>query len=1038
MESVTVQPESLLGFIRQIPLFKMHSDQELAELLKAVELRRLHSGQLVFDEGDSGDFFYIVYSGRIRILIRKEDRKEVSLGVITTGGHFGETALITNAPRNAFARAVEESVLLAISKATFHESLLATPEQRDYFERFIQSSSIHRFVRTCTDLSAVPAQELRELVLNFQPESFRAGQVVFRQGDPADKFYLIERGKAKVVRTEGGKQSLINFLHDGDFFGEKALIENRGRHADIICMTDCQLFSLNREAFEAMLQKSSRLRQVLEDRLRSYGSTTPPIAYHESIKQEMAADRKMQVGEELTPEEMRSTQQKRSAPPASFYRRHLRFPFIEQYDEMSCGTTCLMMIARYYGKNFSSARLRELASVDQTGASLANLSYAAEQVGFAARALKLTYQTLQSVHQPSIIHWRGYHFIVVYRVNAKYVWVADPGLGLRRYTRTEFCENWDGITLVLEPGPELALQKDDRTSIRNFLQYISPHKNVLLEVFLATILLNLLGLASPIFTQNVVDNVLGRHNPSLLNLMLLGMLLVLVFRVLINAVRAYLIAHTSMRIDLRMLIVFYKHMLALPLGYFKVRRTGDFISRFADNAKVREFFANTALSIVLDCIMIVVYVVLMFYYNTQMTLIALLLIPVVMMITAIFTPLLRRLTIDYLTTASESESHLIESIAGIDTVKAMGLEQRSRVRWEDKFTKALNIELRLSKTSIAYEAFGDFAATFSTTILLWMGANKVMQGAMSVGELMAYMVLVGGIVTPIDRVIRGWDKIQQTLVSINRLNEVLAAKPELPQSLSDRTGMVLAEPRGEITFDRVFFRYGGQDNPYIVSNISIKIPPGQTVAVVGRSGSGKSTFTKLVPRFWDVTHGRILLDGYDIRHLNLANLRRHVGFVLQETFLFDGTIRENIALDDPEESIARVIEAAKLAHAHDFISNLPMGYDTRVGESGLSLSGGQKQRIAIARALYRNPQVMIFDEATNALDAESEQAIQKNMETILHGKTAIIIAHRLSTIRNADRILVFDNGEIVEQGTHEELMARQGLYHYLNHQQFNI
>ncbi len=1029
---------NLLGFVRQIPLFRMHSESELEELLKLVEMRRLRSGELVFQQGDRGEHFYIVYSGRVRILIRNAERKEVNLGVVTAGGHFGETALITDEPRNAVARAVEESVLLVMAKATFFRYLLATQEHRDYFDRFIRSSSIHRFLGTCTDLAAVPAQELRSLVLSFQPESFAAGQLVFRQGEPAEKFYLIEHGKVRVVRTDNGQPKLLNFLHDGDFFGEKALVENRDRHADIICLTDCKLFSLTREKFAAIFQTSSRLRQVIEDRIRSYGNDTPPIVYHETIKQEMAADKQTSFHECLTPESHVPSTRSVAVRQASFFRRHLRFPFIEQYDEMSCGPTCLMMIARYYGKNFSSARIRELASVDQTGASLADLAFAAEQVGFATRVLKLTYETLQTVHHPCIIHWRGFHFVIVYKTNAKYAWIADPGLGLRKISRQEVCENWKGITLVLEPGPELERQKDDRVSARHFVQYITPHKRILLEVFFASVLLNLLGLASPIFTQNVVDNVLGHNNPSLLNLMLVGMILVLVFRVLINSLRAYLIAHTSIRIDLRMLTVFYRHMLALPLGYFKARRIGDFISRFADNGKVREFLADTALSMVLDCIMILVYLALMFYYNVQMTLLALLLVPVVIVITAVFTPLLRRLTIDYLTAASESESDLIESIAGIDTVKAMGLEHRERTRWEDKFTKSLNIELRLTKTTIAYEALGDFAGTFSTTLILWVGAYKVMQGDLSVGKLMAYMVLVGGIVTPIDRVIRAWDKIQQTLVSINRLNEVLAAKPELPQSLSDHNGMLLDQPRGEVTFDRVFFRYSGQGNPYILSNISVKILPGQTIAVVGRSGSGKSTFAKLVLRFWDTTHGRILLDGYDIRHLNLADLRRHVGIVPQETFLFDGTIRENITLNDPHETTAGLIEVSKLANAHDFIANLPLGYDTRVGESGLSLSGGQKQRISIARALYRDPEILIFDEATNALDAESEQSIQKNMEAILEGKTAIIVAHRLSTIRNADRILVFDNGEIVEEGPHEELMAKRGLYHYLNHQQFSV
>ena len=687
---MVVAANDLLRFARQSPLFRMHSEEELSRIVESAQLRRVRGGELVFEQGTPGDAFYMVYTGRVRILARGEEHREVNLGVITSGGHFGETALITDSPRNAAARAVEDSVLLVLDKETFRRSLLATPEQRDYFDRFIRSTSIHRFLSTCTDLAAIPAQELRSLVLAFQPESFAAGEVVFHQGDPGDRFYLLERGKAKVVRAEDGQARVLAFLHEGDFFGEKALVEGRARHADVVCLTDVQAYSLSRDVFETVFRTSSRLRGVIEDRVRSYSQGVPPIAYQERTKQEMAADRAMQVEE--APADLAPAEAKPGAPRPSL-RRRFRFPFIEQYDEMTCGTTCLMMIARYYGKEFSSARLRDLAGVDQSGTSLAGLQFAAEQVGFAARALRLTYESLQSVHLPCIIHWRGYHYVVLYKVDSHHAWVADPGLGLRKLAREEVCENWHGITLVLDPGPGLARQRSERPSLRSFLAYLTPYRGILAEIFLASVLLNLLGLASPVFTQMVVDNVLGRDNPSLLNMMLVGMLLVLVFRVLVSGARSYLITHTSLRMDLRMLAVFYRHLLALPLGYYKVRRIGDFISRFADNSKIREFLANTALSLVLDCVMIAVCLALMFYYSLQMTLLALLLVPAVVIITAIFTPVLRRLTIDSLAAGAESGSELIESISGIDTVKAMGLEHRARRKWEDKFTKTLNLEL---------------------------------------------------------------------------------------------------------------------------------------------------------------------------------------------------------------------------------------------------------------------------------------------------------------------------------------------------------
>ncbi|MBW2093019.1 MAG: cyclic nucleotide-binding domain-containing protein, partial [Deltaproteobacteria bacterium] len=640
--------KDLSEFIRKIPLFSIYTDEELDDLMKAAELKSVGAGEVLFEQGDPGDKFYIVYSGKIRIVQKNEKQKEVNLGVRTRGDHFGETALIRVGTRNATARAAEDTILIAISRESFDSFLFARPELREYFDKFIKNTSIHQFLKTCTNLSEVAPKDLQELARQLKPEFFNTGDVVFRQGAEPDKFYLIETGKLKVVRWEYNKQETINFLREGDFFGEKALIEETTRYADIVCLTDCHLFSLSREAFDTLVHKSPKLRKVIEDRIKSYLTDKPPIPYTEIIKQELAALKEIRVEQEVPEEEKISPKERRkySKKFSSFYRRHISFPFIMQHDEMTCGTTCIMMIAKYYGKTFSSSRLRDLAHVDLSGSSMANLASAAEQLGFSSRGLKLDYEALMSVPLPCIVHWQGYHYIVVYKIDKKHVWVADPAIGLRKYKKEYFLENTTGITLTLEPTIEFESQAEDQSSLKRFLEFVLPYRFILFEIFIASLLLNIFGLATPIFTQNIVDKVLIHQNISMLNIMLIGMLIVLIFRVLTMIVRQYLIIHTSMKIDLRMLVLFYKHLLSLPLGYFKVRKIGDFITRFGENLKIRNFLTNTALTLVLDSILIIVYLSLMIYYNVQLTVLVLVLIPVFIIITLLFTPILKRLNID--------------------------------------------------------------------------------------------------------------------------------------------------------------------------------------------------------------------------------------------------------------------------------------------------------------------------------------------------------------------------------------------------------
>ncbi|MDD2717532.1 MAG: peptidase domain-containing ABC transporter [Candidatus Wallbacteria bacterium] len=1025
----------LLIFIRKVPNFSIYREEDLSRLLAAAELVRLSAGEELFRQGERGDTFYIILSGKIRILQTNEAGREINLGIRNSTDHIGARAIITDEPRIATARAVDDSLLLSIGRDAFTSFISSKPELKEYFDKFFKHISIFNFLKSCTDLSSIDPGDLQELVLIFNSEFFKEQEAVFRQGAEPDKFYLIEKGKAKVVRWQQDKQEIINFLHEGQFFGEKALFEDTKRYADVVCLTDCHLFSLSRQDFNRVLSRSPVMKKIIEGRIRSY-SSEPPLPYQEIIKQELGARARIRVSRDGE-EGFEGRTEKPFSLHNLFYSR-LSFPFIMQHDQMSCGTTCLQMIARFYGKNIGAERLRELAHVDRSGASLANLAQAAEQMGFNTRGLKLDYNSLKTVRLPAVVHWQGYHYLVVYSLSDTHVCVADPAMGKRKYTRDYFCSNWNGITLTLEPAQAFNKEPEDNFSITGFLQFVSPHWLTVLEIFAASLLLNLFGLATPIFTKNIIDRVLLRQSVTLLNVMFVGMLIVIVFRMLTMLVRQYLTIHTVTKIDLKMLTFFYRHLLNLPLSYFQARKTGDFLNRFQENSKIRNFFTNTALTLVLDTILIAVYFALMFYYNFTLTWFVILFIPVCAILTLLFTPVLKRLNLESLSARSDVESHLVESINGIETIKAANLEYPVRWKWENKFIRSLNIDFNLNSSSLYFQALGDFAATFGSTFILWYGAHLVLLGQLSIGELMAFMALMGSVITPVIRVIASWDSLQQAHATMERLSDMLSARTEFPSTLDEPGGLILPDPKGEIVLENVFFRYGGADSPQILSNVSLRILPGQTVAIIGRSGSGKTTLARLLCRLHETTSGRILIDGFEVKTIDLNCLRKMIGFVLQDNFIFDTSIRENISLGDPEETLSRVIEAARLANAHEFIMNLTLGYETRIGESGLKLSCGQKQRIAIARALYTRPRILVLDEATSSLDIESEQAIQQNLKGILKDRTALIIAHRISTIRNADLIIVLDNGEVVEQGTHQELMERNGLYHYLAHQQLNI
>ncbi|MGB3637831.1 MAG: ABC transporter transmembrane domain-containing protein [Rivularia sp. (in: cyanobacteria)] len=710
-----------------------------------------------------------------------------------------------------------------------------------------------------------------------------------------------------------------------------------------------------------------------------------------------------------------------------------RYPYYAQQSASDCGAASLVMVGRYWGKYFSVSRLRDVTNAGRSGATLRALASAAESVGFATRPVKATLEKFAQQSLPAVAHWEGNHFIVVYQITKTHVIVGDPAIGQRTLTRKEFNEGWTGYALLLQATSLLKDAEEQDVGLWKFFELVKPHYKVLLEVFLASVIMQLFGLVTPIFTQLLLDRVLVQRSISTLNAVGLGMIVFGLFSIAMSGVRSYLLSHTANRISVSLLVGFIKHTFSLPLSYFESRYVGDIISRIKENQKIQSFLTGQTLSIVLDMMTLVVYLGLMFTYSWKMALFVLITVPPFFILALASTGILRRISREIFNAGAKESSYIIESLTGIRTVRSLAIEQTVRWRWEELLNNRVKKSFNAKVIGIRLTMLSSAIQTFTSTGLMWFGAWQVIQGELSVGQLVAFNMLVGNVLGPFQRFSQLWNQFQAIIISTERLNDVLEAEPE--EDLQNKPRKSLDRLNGHIRFDNVTFRYNAESKINILENISFEIKPEQMVALVGRSGSGKTTLSKLILGLYPPTDGKVLVDGQDINGIALQSLRSQVGVVDQDTFLFGGTIRENIAIAHPEATLDDVIQAAQLAGADEFIRKLPLSYETQIGEAGGLLSGGQRQRLAIARALMGNPRLLLFDEATSHLDTESERIIQDNLRTILKGRTSVIIAHRLSTVRNADLIMVMDKGILVESGTHDELIAKKGNYYYLNQQQ---
>lgn len=688
------------------------------------------------------------------------------------------------------------------------------------------------------------------------------------------------------------------------------------------------------------------------------------------------------------------------------------------------GLVSLALILRFLGIAASPDGLRHEYGRSSRAMEPAELLRCAKGLGVKARLVRTSWERLARTPLPAIGRRKDGGFFVLAQVAADKVLIQDP-LDSRPLAidRDKFEQAWSGELILLTRRAALT-DANRKFGIGWFVPAIVRYRTLFTEVLVASFFLQVFALISPLFFQVVIDKVLVHRGLTTLDVLVLGLVVVSVFEAVLGTLRTYVFAHTTNRIDVTLGARLFRHLLALPLSYFQARRAGDSIARVRELETVRNFLTGSALTLVIDLVFTVVFLAVMYFYSPVLTWIVLATIPCYVALSVLVTPVLRRRLDEKFARGAENQAFLVEAVGGVETLKSMAVEPEMHRRWEEQLAGYVAAGFKVSNLGSTAGQVAQLINKLGTAATLYFGALLVIGGDLSVGQLVAFNMLAGRVSSPVLRLAQLWQDFQQARLSIARLGDILNTAAE-PSYNPNRAA--LPPIKGALRFDHVTFRYRVDGSPAL-TDVSIEVPPGQVVGIVGPSGSGKSTLTKLLQRLYVPESGRVLIDGTDLALVDPAWLRRQIGVVLQENVLFNRTIRDNIALADPGMPMERIIEAANLAGAHDFILELPQGYDTMVGERGSTLSGGQRQRIAIARALVTQPRILIFDEATSALDYESESAIQRNMRRICAGRTVVIIAHRLAAVRGADRILTIEAGRLTEDGTHADLLRRGGRY----------